>query len=281
MEEKTVCNICNSDDSKLLFIKDGISIVRCNRCGLVYVNPRLKTDLLHDQYHQPDYFDYYQAMEQSDKKTFADRLEKVEKLVQPSRLLDIGCARGTFLKVAESRGWQTTGVDISTSAVKHCQDQGLTAYCGNLPDLGFEAGSFDFVNMEDSIEHIPDPKEIITEVYRLLKPGGWLLVRTPDIGSLLARVLGKRWIQIKPREHIYYFSADTLRKLLEPCGFTVSGTESLGRVFFLELIAEKSKHHNRFFGAALMNIINRLGINQKTISLNLGDEIGVWAKKSE
>ena len=279
MEEKVPCNICNSDNTALLFQKDGINVVRCRECDLVYVNPRPHLDILHDQYHDEDYFDYYEQMEQSDAVTFNRRLIKVEARTPPGRLLDLGCARGTFLQVALKRGWQGVGVDISTSAIEHCQSLGLDAHCGNLPDLQFAAESFDFINMEDSIEHLPDPATMIKEVYRLLKPNGWLLVRTPDIGSLIARLQGQHWIQIKPAEHIYYFSGATLKKLLTLVGFTVVKTESLGRVFFWKLVAEKLKHQNRFLGSCLAFILNLLRLNRKTIGINLGDEIGVWAIK--
>lgn len=171
---------------------------------------------------------------------FADGLRLVgEHVPRLGRLLDIGCGVGVFLEMARGRGWQVAGVDISAYAVQHARDQrGLDARCGVLRDMQFADGSFDVVTMWDVLEHLPDPLAELREVRRVLRPGGCVLINTPNEGSLLkvlARLgyrlsLGRLVYPVRKLYHQYhlcYFTPDTLRRLLERAGLRVmklSGT---------------------------------------------------------
>lgn len=136
--EHVPCNLCGSGISVLVHRKDGFSIVRCEECGLTYVNPRLCPQALVSQYEEGYFFagsyDDYLSERKGLEKTFERRLEKIEKLAAPGRVLDLGCAFGFFLSVAQGRGWDAYGVDLSPSACRYAREQlgvqVIVARCG-------------------------------------------------------------------------------------------------------------------------------------------------------
>ena len=93
---------------------------------------------------------------------------------------------------------------------------------GTLETATVEPGSFDVVTFWEVIEHVSDPRDFLSRIARLLKRGGWALLSTPDAGSLVARMLGRRWLGWqKVPEHLFYFDRPTLRRLLDETGFDV------------------------------------------------------------
>jgi 2-polyprenyl-3-methyl-5-hydroxy-6-metoxy-1,4-benzoquinol methylase len=132
------------------------------------------------------------------------------------------------LALARERGWQVAGIEINAAAARYCREtRGLDVRAGTLDDEPFAPGSFDAVLMGDVIEHLPDPRQALVQVRALLKPGGLVLISTPDIAGWAGRML-----QIKPEEHLYYFSPRTMTAMLEQVGYEV-----------LE-IAPFDRHHN-------------------------------------
>lgn len=152
------------------------------------------------------------------------QLELVERLIgKPGNLLDIGCGAGWFLYSAKSRGWKVSGVDVSpkfTTYVKRTlkiED----VFTGQLQDVHFPAESFDVVTMKEVIEHVPDPHSLMAQVGRLIKPGGWLVVETPNPNSihahaarLLCRLTGSpvfaAGTDLYPPIHLWGFSGRSL-----------------------------------------------------------------------
>jgi SAM-dependent methyltransferase len=135
----------------------------------------------------------------------------------PPRLLDIGCAQGQMLEAAKRRGLVPVGLEISPGAEVALR-LGFEVYRCEVQDAPLSAGSFDFVTMVDVIEHVAEPLELLASVRRLLRPGGLLLLLTPDAASLSARLTGTRWPHYKV-EHLLYFSRRSLAALLPRCGF--------------------------------------------------------------
>lgn len=196
-------------------------LVRCRRCGFQYVNPRLRGDLILTSYMEgedPAYVSQLEARE----RTFAASLREIERLSgSTGRLLDIGTAAGAFVKAAADRGWDAEGCEPNRwLAAWGARHYGLRIRQGSVFDQRYEPDTFDVVTLWDVIEHTTNPREMLDHCRTLLKPGGVLIVNYPDIGSWIARLLGRRWLFLTS-VHLYYFTRATMRQMLEDRGFRV------------------------------------------------------------
>jgi len=296
MLEQVRCNLCGADDTLPVMEIDGFHIVRCRRCGLLYVNPRYGEELLQgiytEEYYDHDgivdglqFFGYedYLADEDNIKITFAKRLGTIERHVDRGRLLDIGCATGFFLDLARSEGWEVVGTEVSSFGVHHArQALGLDVRLGALKGLRFDSGMFDAVTMWDVIEHVVDPMGELKEVHRVLRDGGLLSLITPDAGSLVARVLGSRWEEFRRvREHVYFFSRRTMREMLHKVGFQVLGVGSADKVFYLGPAMHRLKYYtwDGMITNAAANLVYKLGLDKVRININPFTKMAVYARK--
>jgi 2-polyprenyl-3-methyl-5-hydroxy-6-metoxy-1,4-benzoquinol methylase len=234
------CNLCGADDTVLLFrvptpqrYSDAFGradwdIVRCRKCGLCYVNPRLDGRALQAFYafENPADQQFVQAwfVEGADLQaaTWRRFVRTLHRYLPQGRLLDVGCGGGSFLVEARRAGYEAVGQEIAPYFLTYCREQlGLTVHEGELDRLALPTASFDCVTAFDVIEHHPDPKRLLTEMRRLLRPGGLAMVSTHDLGNIFARFYGPRWRHIHPVGHITYFTRASLAKMLEACGLRV------------------------------------------------------------
>jgi SAM-dependent methyltransferase len=197
---------------------------------MVYANPRLPAEEIWKRY-SPDYFwkEYLPALgvidEQFDLVQFDHRYaytlqQMALRLGGKGRLLEIGCGAGFFLKAAEHDGWDVCGIELSEAGCAFAVERlGLRVRREQAEQLSFEPESFDIVAMFDVIEHVLDPRAILAAVHRVLRPGGLVLISTPNLNAFSRTALGVSWAVLSPREHLYYFTEATLEQLLERCGF--------------------------------------------------------------
>lgn len=196
-------------------------LVRCRRCSLQYINPRLRSDIVLSGYSQgedPTYVSQLRARE----RTFAASLKQIEDAVgRPGRLLDVGTAAGAFVAAARDRGWDAEGCEpnawLADWGARH---YGIRIRRGDLLQQDYPEGSFDVITLWDVIEHTTDPAAVLERCRRLLKPRGVLVVNYPDIGSWIARLLGRRWLFLTS-VHLYYFNRRTIREALQRSGYAV------------------------------------------------------------
>lgn len=234
------CGMCRSCDEQLLHVKrvqrgsQAVSyrVVRCKKCGLVYINPRQQEEAIAEIYRTTDYFSrahdsvtgysHYVSDKDLHVLFFDDQLKILEERIPKGRLLDVGCAYGFLLGQAAHRGWQPQGVELSGDAADHARKTyGVPVFNGRLRDAGLAEGGFDAVVMNDVIEHMTNPLAEIREVHRVLRPGGLFILHTPNEASPWHWLMGSRWIHLKPEEHLYYFSPRTLSDMLRRAGFDV------------------------------------------------------------
>lgn len=218
------CNLCGGDRPRVLFLRWGLPVVRCRKCGLVYVNPRPAPESAKDRYTEA-YFktEYVPSIPlgqhgEGSLDYHHERLVPMRPYKRAGRILDVGCATGFFLAGAREDGWTPYGVEISPYAIEYGQRElGMENLSTSLN--GFTEGFFDAITLWETVEHLDDPLGCLQQVYPLLRPGGVLAVSTPNLDSLCYRLIGGKWWPIMPFEHLYYFTPRTLKKMLSRAGF--------------------------------------------------------------
>lgn len=193
--------------------------VKCNNCHLVYVNPIEKVDRL-AWYYSTATNTSASTIRESYLRTAKSQVELIKKYKKDTSILDIGCAQGFFLFEASKAGYITKGVELSRDAARYARKEfGLDVEIGSLGELQFPENYFDVVTLWVVLEHVPYPLATLKEACRMLKPGGLLAVSTPNIGGVLAKILRRRWWEIR-RVHINQFTTRTLTDIVQNAGFT-------------------------------------------------------------
>lgn len=137
----------------------------------------------------------------------------------PGRLLDVGCGSGQLLQFMQSLGWQVDGVDFDAKAAENAKSKGVQVHVGDLRAQGFSDDCFDAVTMSHFIEHVHDPISLLRECRRILKPGGQLVVVTPNTESLGHRIYRNKWMHLDPPRHLHLFNMPSLRSVAEKTDF--------------------------------------------------------------
>jgi SAM-dependent methyltransferase len=252
------------------FIDPGRSFLlcRCDSCGLVSADltPEDIAGAYDADYYKTAYPDY-----ELDAKIHARNaeivLDRIERLIEPGRLIEVGSAFGFFLQVASRRGWRITGYEMSDHAASIARERyGLDVRAEDFGVASIE-GEADLVVMLDTIEHLLEPGAMIDKCSRTLRAGGLLYLTTGDLDSLFAKICGHRWRMIAPPLHVYYFTPDILRRLLGKYGLEVVQ------------IVHPPKYHDiasivRYFSRGRISLPWSL-----PIPVNVGDTMAVLARK--
>lgn len=145
------------------------------------------------------------------------------------RILDIGTGWGESLGYHAARGCEVWGVDADENLRRVADAHGFSVRIGSFAAGMFPAGHFDWITMDQVIEHLNDPAASLSEAWRLLKPGGHLVATTPNGGSPLARLLGRRWVHVHAPYHEHLFSPGSLRQAACAAGFVIERQVSVTR----------------------------------------------------
>jgi 2-polyprenyl-3-methyl-5-hydroxy-6-metoxy-1,4-benzoquinol methylase len=232
-----VCNFCGSDQPEPVYVLRDVRLgipgeyplVKCLKCGLLYLNPQPESKDL-DEHYPPEYHCYNQAIEDQTsgfvRWAHGTGLQRRCRVIQKRRpggsLLDVGCATGLFLNAMRDFGqWNLTGIELSHSAAEYARQRfGLNVVEGSLEKGQFEPECFDIITLWDVLEHLDNPLEALRQVYRLLKPGGWILIKTPDPSGWDAKLFGGSWIGYEAPQHLYSFPKQLLARNLTDLGFS-------------------------------------------------------------
>ncbi len=226
MNEDCSCILCHGTNSKLLHRRDRWRYVQCRNCGLVWIVPRPSVAELAEQYegYLPVDPGEIAAWDQMMMPVIhsSTHLIKARTGTDGGRLLDIGCGFGFFLREMKNEGWEVEGVEISPAGNRYTRDRlNIPVYDQPLEDLEIADNVFDVVTLFYVIEHVHDPIKLLTEVNRILKTGGFILLRWPHstpIVKLLGPFSRKLDLYHTPY-HLYDFAPDTMRTLLQCTGF--------------------------------------------------------------
>ena len=203
MDDTSKCAICGSADRGPSLVYEGYHIAECPQCGVWYVVNRPAAERLFELYDTGELFggvddstplpeEAYRtpAWKQKEHQRILDWLAELG--ATSGKLLDVGCLWGIFLAHASARGFDVQGVEPHRRAVEHVREHlGFPVFHGLLREAQFPDNHFDVVTMLDVIEHVHDPVAEIAEIRRILKPGGVLVVGTPNVVGLLPQMV--RW----------------------------------------------------------------------------------------
>jgi 2-polyprenyl-3-methyl-5-hydroxy-6-metoxy-1,4-benzoquinol methylase len=140
--------------------------------------------------------------------------------LEPGRLLDIGCGDGEFGHRIGQQGWSVDGIDFNAEAARLAEQRyGLKVDICDVEDMSYLDDSFDAVTMHHVIEHLPDPLAVLRDVHRILKPGGSLVIVTPNAGSWGLQLFGRHWQALDPPRHMHIFSLRALEATVRAAGF--------------------------------------------------------------
>ena len=245
-------------------------LVRCRRCGLVFVSPRVQAGAIVDSYsagEDPVFVSQAEARE----KTFGESVARIETLTGgPGRVFDIGTAGGSFLAAARARGWQVDGCEPNRwLAAWGKSHYGIDIRPGPLTDHDLPKAHYDVVTLWDVVEHLPQPSAILDRVKDLVKPGGYLILTYPDIGSPSARYLGRFWPFLSS-VHLYYFSKVTMREMLKKHGFELIQTRPHTQRLELGYVLHRA---GDVLGApmrVLSRLANKAGAGRSHVAYRLG-----------
>lgn len=141
----------------------------------------------------------------------------------PGRVLDIGCGDARFLNRMKRLGWTAQGIDFDAAAARNAKNLfDIDVQIGTLESLQFPEGTFDAVTMNHVIEHVFDPIALLTEIRRILKPGGRLVVVTPNAMSVGHSIYGRFWRGLEPPRHIQIFTPCALETVARSAKFEIS-----------------------------------------------------------
>jgi 2-polyprenyl-3-methyl-5-hydroxy-6-metoxy-1,4-benzoquinol methylase len=265
----------------------GYRLARCKECSMVWdhVPPENvlsqydKTYFINEN-PKGGYANYFEGM-RVNKKTFSQRLERIQQKYGNGKLLDVGCALGDCLVEAKKLGWKDAkGLEVADYAYKAAKDRGLDVQKGTLEKDTFKKNTFDVVTYQDVIEHIEDPVQELKKAKRVLKPGGVIFLVTPDVGGLWEKLLGKWWYHYKPGEHIMYFSQKSLREALEKAGYVNIETRRTYHVLSIEYVFNRLRYYSPFVFDNLQKLIKGTLIKDWSFKAYTG-EIEAWGQKPE
>jgi SAM-dependent methyltransferase len=233
------CLLCGSARAKLIFRASDrlyrttsaeFGVVLCEDCGLLRLDPAPPAGELHKYYPRNYWFapdeDAASRLEEAYRRlVLRDHVRFVERAIRRAPagpLLDVGCGGGLFLGIMRERGFAVTGLDISSDAARIAwQRQRVPAVCGLLEQAPLREERFAAATLFHVLEHLPDPGEYLTAAYRLLKPGGRLVIQVPNAGCWQFRVLGRRWNGIDVPRHLFDFRSRDIEKLISSRGFEI------------------------------------------------------------
>ena len=281
-QERFPCIYCGSLKFIPVFLReDNTLVVHCQECHLEFVNPLPTIETMQENYQREmtgnetgtgihsNYILERQKRFKSFSKLHNSRLSLIERLYpKKGNLLDIGCGAGFFLNSAKERGWNCYGMEILFEYVKFAQENFAleNIHLESLDEsITFEPNTFDVITLWDLIEHLRNPIESLKNIYQIMKPGGLLVMWTPNVKNSI--FLKEKWIGYRILQHFYFFSEESLTNLLEKVGFKIiSVNTNKAKKGLLELKgfkpfdkSEKPNNHiKKFLRSARRDIKNTL-----------------------
>jgi SAM-dependent methyltransferase len=241
--EEPPCPLCADASPPTRLLRSGdvatdwpgeYGIVRCGACGLAFTSPRPTPSELgrfYEAIYAGDNAGEMRRMqtEGGSEVILRARWRSLRKIVRDAggadgpgtRLLDVGCGYGGFLRAAGEGGeWQLSGCDTSAGSIEGTvAPASAKLVAADVADAGYPEDHFDVVTLYHCLEHTPAPVAELAEAHRILKPGGLALVEVPHFGGLWRRPFGRYWFPLLLPQHLNHFEMPTLRRAFVDAGF--------------------------------------------------------------
>jgi len=282
---KITCPVCG-ELAEWFFTKNGYDIYRCRCCLHMFVFPL--SNVSFEIYDQGYFFgegDFVYGDYDGDKDVlscnFNKYLKKINQFVKlRGKLFDVGAATGIFIELANSQGWCASGIELSADASLAGKKRGLGIIKGNFESLDIEMTDFTVVTFWDVLEHFINPEIAIINAGNMLKVGGLLAINTPNVGSVVARILGRKWHLIGPPEHLHYFSLNSLKLLLERNNFELLYTGYIGKRFSLRYVFKTLAHWQKcFVWNSIYSYLKNNQIGKLNFPIDTFDNMFIVARK--
>src|SRR3989344_6443455 len=285
------CVVCRHK-LEFAFTKHGYKIFRCPDCGLFKTHFTRAYSHLAKTYYSKSYFTgsrtragYADYLDDAPviRRNARMFLKLISSYLRPSarRLLDVGCATGTFLSQAQAQGFQVAGVDVSDYAVTAARRLFPRAvHHATLTTAKFSPASFDLIAFLAVFEHLPSPSQDLLHCHNLLARRGLLVINTGNTASFLAKIEGSRWHYFIPPQHLFFYSAANLTKLLIATGFKPLAVYVTGKHISLRYLWHLMRTINHSQLADwLYRHFHRTFIGKISLYVNLRDNMTIIAQK--
>ena len=278
------CFICVDAKAEHYCRKEAADYYICRRCGLIFQHPlptrNSMIEWADDAYASGAYRDYVEARPMKIRH-FQDRLAELGRDIEPGRLLDVGCSCGYFMEVAAARGFDVHGVEFTPGAIAAASPEIRSRIFEGVLETMPDSGPFDVVSAFDLIEHVPDPRGFLRRCRGLLKPGGAIMISTPDTGHVLRFLMRSRWPMLQPMQHLFLFSRQAMERALAAEGFENIRVETAYKTLSIEYLINQIKPLNPLLSQALDTLARAVpaSVLSKYRRINIG-EISAVARRS-
>jgi SAM-dependent methyltransferase len=301
--ERIACPLCGAHATAELFAERDLAlgvpgrfpVARCERCGLLYQNPRVCVDELERMY-PANYPPHARApklgplprdpgpavrcvlaehlgyrhlrvddLRRRDRLAGQLRRRRIAKNFPPwigrGRLLDVGCATGRFLQQMAAVGWEVSGIEFDAEAAATARAVTERIVVGDPVDASFATASFDVVTAFHVVEHLPEPRRALECMLRWLAPGGLLIIEVPNVAGWGGSLFGRYWSGLDYPRHLVHFTPATMAAMVNRAGGRIvdqwhwSKPRWITRSVRHALVA----HHSVAARAALAALDSRLG----------------------
>jgi 2-polyprenyl-3-methyl-5-hydroxy-6-metoxy-1,4-benzoquinol methylase len=249
------CPVCEKQNFKE-FLKgkdhfltgEEFTIAECIDCGFRFTNPRPDEKEILRYYDSPDYIAHdagnrtlIQTVYTTIRKiSLRNKYSIVKNHSSGKAILDIGCGTGEFLNYCRKKNFTTTGIEPNEKARNFSEKEFGLSIFGETGLYNFSPATFDVITMWHVLEHVHKLNERLQRIYQLLKPGGTLIIAVPDSDSWDAGKYKKFWAAYDLPRHLYHFTQDSLKKLVNKNGFSLDTVIPLKfDAFYISLLSEK------------------------------------------
>ena len=223
------CDVCGSNASFELLALHGSAYHQCTTCGLVYAKWVMADyEVVNEEAFAAEIEDYA-AKVKSRNSRYRKKLKMFDRYRTNGNFLEIGCNAGAVLVAARDIGWNTFGVDISSTAAEYARENNhLDVHTGTIESAGYPDDHFDVIYSNATLEHIQHPLSTLKECRRVLKSGGVLYVCTVAWDCYTREILGENWLLLHPKHHIHLYTPENIGSLCEYSGMKLIKTWTTG-----------------------------------------------------
>lgn len=290
-KNKLKCYLCQSPDISLAYLKLNYQILKCPKCGLHFLKFEQNYQQFIENYYQKGFFKGdkrlrayadYEGDKNIELKNMGRYLNHIRQFKKNGNLLDVGCALGYLLEIAQKKGFNVYGIDISKYAVDIARKKfGNHIYHSALSEAKLPSKYFDAITLFDLIEHLNDPAENLRNLRLSLKDDGILVLQTGDLSSFWANLNRINWHFLAPPQHLFFFDQKTITSLLSKAGFKVLKIEKHGKWISLRYLFHMMRYINQHsIGDFFYSLVKNNFLGKIPLYLKFYDNMIVYAEKN-